>query len=444
MPRPKRIHLVWDHSRVSQLLADVLSRGAASIAGLFLVIATTTSLMRTVVIPRALRSGISDTVSKAVIGVGMLVSRMRRAYGKRDSVLAAVGPSIIILQLLTWLILYLVAYGLLIYGVSGRGLGEALRQSGSSLLTLGFASGDRSEQTIVDFVAAATGPIVIALLIGFLPTIYSVYLERELDVTMLNASGGEPAWGPEILARAHVANDLETLQTDFIEWASWAVRLRLTHVTYPVLMWVRSSRPSRHYIAALIAVLDAAALQLSLSPSIRPNPAFGTLLQGSQTIQVLYVFLFRKRGWSTPRLFAGRNLGVAADTTDETDALTTHSQGRLIAQMAASLDTGHDLDSDMMKELARGERQPLTITREDFDHAVDMLERVGFPIQAGRDEAWHKFSVYRSGYEFAGLAIARRLDATPSPWSGSRRVPTPTWWPTLVVDLMPDTKDDAA
>ncbi|WP_371079168.1 hypothetical protein, partial [Salmonella enterica] len=110
------------------------------------------------------------------------------------------------LQLLTWLVLFLIGYGLMIYGVSGRmPLGEAMRQSGSSLLTLGFAATDRSEQTVIDFAAAATGPIVIALLIGFLPTIYSVYLEREQAVMMLTVSGGGPAWGAEILARYSVA-----------------------------------------------------------------------------------------------------------------------------------------------------------------------------------------------------------------------------------------------
>ena len=56
---------MWDHSRVSELTVLLLSRGAATIAGLLLVIATTVSLMRTVVIPRALRSVISDTVASS-------------------------------------------------------------------------------------------------------------------------------------------------------------------------------------------------------------------------------------------------------------------------------------------------------------------------------------------------------------------------------------------
>ena len=115
MSRPERSRPLWDHLRVSQLWVDLVSRGAATVFGLFLFVATTVSLMRTVVIPRALRSSISDTVASAVIGIAMLLSRMRRTYRGRDAVLAWAGPSIIMLQLITWLVLYLFSYGFLLY-----------------------------------------------------------------------------------------------------------------------------------------------------------------------------------------------------------------------------------------------------------------------------------------------------------------------------------------
>jgi len=43
---------------------------------------------------------------------------------------------------------------------------DSFRQSGSSLFTLGFADTNQVGPTILAFMAAATGPIVIALLIG--------------------------------------------------------------------------------------------------------------------------------------------------------------------------------------------------------------------------------------------------------------------------------------
>ena len=245
---------------MSQLLADVLSRSAATLGGIFLLIATTFSLMRTVVVPRSLRSLISDAVASTVVAVAMGFSRLRRSYRWRDSVLAWVGPTILLCQLLTWLLLFLVAYGLLIYGVGGReSLGDSMRQGGSSLLTLGFAAVNTEDQTVIDFLAAATGPIVVALMIGFLPTIYSTYLDREVEVSALTTAGGEPAWGPELLSRFAVGGALDYLPGAFLSWSVWATRLRLTHHTYPVLIWVRSVRARRHYAVTLLALMDAAA-----------------------------------------------------------------------------------------------------------------------------------------------------------------------------------------
>lgn len=423
-------------------MADFLSRGTATILGVVIVVATAMSLMRTVVIPRALRSMISDAVAKSVIWLGIGVSMLRRNYRGRDAVLAGVGPSIIILQLIAWLLLFLVGYGLMIYGISGNhGLGEAMRQSGSSLLTLGFASADHSEQTVVDFFAAATGPIVIALLIGFLPTIYSVYLEREQDVAILVVSGGGPAWGPEILARYTVAHDVHDLEAMFRSWSSWGARLRLTHVTYPVMLWVRSSRSGHHYITSLLAVLDAASLQLSLSNSLRRNEAYMTLLQGVQAFEVLYVFLFRKRAWRVAKVFSPQQLGGVESSIQRVVREKHLSRSPLLAQAAANLDGAHELDEKMLDQLIAGGREDITLTRADFDSAVDMLGVAGFPIEVERDEAWQRFALLRARYEFAALAIAYRLDATPAPWSGPRRKPTPVLWPTRVVDLLPKSDD---
>jgi hypothetical protein len=428
---------VWEHLRVSQLMADILSRGAASLAGLVLLAATTLSLMRTVVIPRALRSAISDVVSNVVVGIARGIARLRRSYTRRDSTLAWTGPTIIIAQLVTWLLLYLLAYGLLIYGASGTGFGESVRQAGSSLFTLGFASVNTEDQTVIDFMAAATGPIVIALMIGFLPTIYSTYLEREVDVTMLSAMGGEPAWGPEFLSRMAMGGTIAGLPQAFLEWAKWSTRLRLTHVTYPVLVHVRSARAMRHYVISLLAIMDAAALKLALTTKLPRKEAFALLLEGGQTFEVLYVFMFQKRSWSTRMPFSGRFTGETPRGRLVTSRLPQWNDRMIAIHVASDMDAVQSLDGDAVRALERGEQRPLTITRAEFDHAVDVLTRSGFPIDRDLDEAWELFSVARGRYEFAALEICRRLDVTPAPWSGTRSIPTPTVWPTLACDVLP-------
>ena len=434
---------MWDHLRVSQLLTDVLSRGAASIAGLLLVIATTLSLMRTVVIPRALRSLISDAVSRVVVWVTFGLSRLRRTYVRRDAILAWTGPTIIIMQLITWLVLYLVGYGLLIYGVSGQDLGNSLREAGSSLLTLGFAAANTEDQTIIDFIAAATGTIVIAMLIGFLPTIYSAYLEREVDVTMLGTIGGEPAWGPELLARFSIDGNLEALGAVHRDWARWSTRLRMTHVTYPVLIYVRGTRATRHFVVALLAVLDAAALELALTSKTPRKESFALLLEGGQAMEVLYVSLFAKRGWSQRVPFTGTFSGESAQVHRATRALPAWNKRLLAIQVASDMDAIRGLNRDAVAALQKGEQRTLSITRAEFDVAVDVLRRSDYPIDRDLDVAWEQFRVARSRYEYAALQLCRKLDVTPAPWTGDRAAPTPTEWPTLVSDVLPriDTRD---
>lgn len=425
---------------MSQLVADIASRTGATIFGLFLLFATSLSLLRTVVVPRSLRSVISDAVTRVVLGIAFAIARLSRSYVRRDGVLAWAGPLIILGQLVTWMLLFLLAYGLLIYGASGMNFGNALRESGSSLLTLGFASVNAESQTIIDFIAAATGPIVIALMIGFLPTIYSVYIEREADVTALGSLAGEPAWGPELLSRLSLADNLEGVTPIFTRWTAISAHIRMTHMTYPVLIWVRSGRARRHYVVSLLAVLDAAALLVSLKPSQRKSGAYALLAQGGQAMQVLEIASIQRHSWRRMLPFAGRLDVSPPDLRRLESGLPGWNRHIIAAEIASDLDAIQGMDADAVATLARGEKHPVLLTREDFDKAVEMLEEAGFPVDDGvdLDHAWDQFRVARSRYEFAAYALCRRLDAPRAPWTGDRRFPTPVMWPTLAVTVLPE------
>ena len=425
---------------MSQLIADILSRTGASIFGLFLLVATTLSLLRTVVVPRSLRSVIADSVSRIVIGIAFALARARRTYERRDSVLAWAGPLIIVAQLVTWLLLYLVAYGFLIYGVSGMNLGNSFRESGSSLFTLGFASVNTENQTIIDFLAAATGPIVIALMIGFLPTIYSVYIEREAHVTASGSYAGEPAWGPELLSRLCLADNLDGVTALFTQWTAISAHLRMTHVTYPVLIWVRSGRARRHYVVSLLAMLDAAALLVSLKPSLRKSGAYALLAQGGQAMQVLEISSIQRHRWRRMLPFSGRVDSSPPDLKQLERGLPGWNRRIIAAQIASDMDAIQGMEADAVAALAQGEQHPIQLTRSEFDHAVSMLTTAGFPLDDGvdLDHAWDHFRVARSRYEFAAYALCRRLYAPRAPWTGDRNLPTPVMWPTLAVSILPE------
>jgi hypothetical protein len=419
---------------VDNLMADLLSRGAATVAGLVLFALTTISLMRTVVIPRTLHSVISDTVSAIVIATSFGIARLRRGYVKRDSVLAWAGPSILVLQLITWLVLFLISFGLLLYGTGDNDLGESLRQAGSSLFTLGFADVDTNDQTLVDFIAAATGPIVIALMIGFLPTIYSSYLTREAAVTSLSVGAGEPAWGPEMLSRHSLAGSLDETTSEFRQWTDLAASMRMSHSMYPVLLWVRSSRPYRHYVVTFLSILDAASLMVSLTTSLDRRPAFQLLMQGGQTMEVLYALIARRRPWRE-RIPLVRRLSVS-NPRDLARRLPGWNRKIIAVEIASDQDALLGFSADTVSYLSEHERSTINLTRSDFDAAVELLRRSDFPIERDPEDAWDTFCAARSRYEFAAYALCEILDAPPAPWTGPRRVPAPTVWPNRALDLL--------
>jgi hypothetical protein len=141
------------------------------------------------------------------------------------------------------------------------------------LFTLGDAPAPGHAATFVEFAAAGTGLVVVALQIAYLPTLYSAFNRREELVTMLQSRAGSPAWGPELLARQHIVGTLDTIPTFFAGWERWCAELAESHTNYPVLVTFRSPKPMRSWIVGLLAVMDAAALRLALNPSSRQSEA---------------------------------------------------------------------------------------------------------------------------------------------------------------------------
>lgn len=94
--------------------------------------------------------------------------RMRR-YQAKDRLLGLLGPVSLLALLAAWLLLFLVGYAPMLLPLTGDGPLAALGLAGSSLFTLGLAASPRGSATAVTFVAAATGLVVIALQIGYLP-----------------------------------------------------------------------------------------------------------------------------------------------------------------------------------------------------------------------------------------------------------------------------------
>ena len=102
---------------------ELASRSVCFFLGVLVFVAMIVSLLRTIVVPRALRSFFSGMIMAAVVGIGWGLARLRRTYKGRDAVMAWAGPLNILVTLIAWLLGFLLAYGLMIYGISGNSFG---------------------------------------------------------------------------------------------------------------------------------------------------------------------------------------------------------------------------------------------------------------------------------------------------------------------------------
>jgi hypothetical protein len=340
--------------------------------GACLIAATWLSIVVSLVMPRGLRSTYTRFVHSAVRWPFQTVADRFRNYDTKDRTLAWAAPLAILVTLMSWLALFLAGYGLLLTGASGLGFDPAFREAGSSLFTLGFASTARDRLTLLDFAAAATGPVVIGLQIGYLPALYAAYSRREAEVTLLQARAGTPAWGPEILVRhVQVAGLLDSLPDLYRGWERWAAEISESHTSYPVLIHFRSPQPNRNWLIGLLAVMDAAALELALNPK--------SASQGSIRIGL-------RGGFNCLRDIARME--------------------RL------PFDDDPDPDSDIQ------------LTYTEFAQAFDMLRYSGYPMDRKKaEDAWPHFRGWRVNYEATAYALAYKIDAVPAPWSGPRRTP---------------------
>ncbi len=225
----------------------------------------------TLVIPRG-RIGFIKVVDRFVDRVYTASGRFVRRWDRRDALLASQPVATLGLLLLIWLAGFLVGYGLLLW-LPGGSFPDALREAGSSLFTLGFAVRSGTEPSVVEFLAAASGLIIVALQIAYLPTLYAAYNRRETMVTLLGPRAGSPAWGPELLARAQMVHGVDQLTVIYDDWEHWSADVAESRSSYPSLLRFRSPESHSSWVVSQLAVLDAAALHLAACPQNAPFTA---------------------------------------------------------------------------------------------------------------------------------------------------------------------------
>lgn len=420
---------------------DPVVRALPFIVGLAVLASATLSIVRTMVVPRMSISIVYALVLRATDTTFMLAARVARSYTSRDRLLAWSGPVGIMMALIVWLALFLLGYALLIYGITNNTFVQSLLQAGSGLLTLGLLGNPSDDVSAIDFIAAMTGPAVIALLIGFLPTLYTSYLSRESRVLLATSLTGAPAWGPEALARVQLLEGDSDLPTIYLDWIPWCAQVRLTQTLYPALNRFRSSVGSRNWLISLVAVLDSAAMRLAIR-SGSPDPRTVALLeQGAQTIlsisatEIGIDSVVRFRPWK-------RRIEetVAVFGMSEGHNSHAHQGPQVMAGLPAAVsDVAKAITLDSLRGQVTDERKydmkylgaKSTLPREEFDKALAYIKATGVDVQRSADEAFDIFIQIRGRYESAAYHLAERFYAVRAPWTGDRSPVTPVIYPTL-------------
>jgi hypothetical protein len=344
----------------------LLLRVIVFILGALLVGFTLLSAIRTLVLPRAAPDAIYTTVFRFVRGIFDLRLRFTSNYRARDRILAYYAPFALLTLLPVWLILVTLGYTSMYWALGVPNWYEAFLLSGSSLLTLGFAKATDFWQLNLVFSEATFGLLLIALLIAYLPSMYSAFQRRAAAVSLLEVRAGTPPSAVEMLLRFNRIHGLDRLTDQWRAWETWFSDLQESHSSLPALVFFRSPQPDQSWITAAGAVLDAAALA-------RSTVDIPQDFQADLCIRAGYLAL------------------------------------RHIADYFR-IDYNPSPTPD----------DPISITRAEFDAAYEHLADNGVPVLPDKDQAWRDFAGWRVNYDQVLIHLAKLVVAPPAPWSSDR------------------------
>jgi hypothetical protein len=345
---------------------DVAVRVVVFLAGAAVVISVLGSALRTVVVPRAEPTLLTQAVFAGVRKIFDVRVRKKSRWEDADRLMARYAPVCLILLPGVWMGGMLLGFTPMFWALGSDFPREAFTRAGSSLLTLGFAFARDLPETALSFVAATLGLGLVALLISYLPSIYAQFSRREVLVGQLDTRAGTPPEAGVLLRRAHVIGWLNQLDDLWVDWERWFVEIEESHTSNTALPFFRSQHPERSWITAAGCVLDAASMWAS-------------------TVDL-------------PRNYKAE--------------LCVRSGYLSLRHIAEVFDLEFDPDPSP--------DDPISVTREEYDAAYDDLSASGLPLHADRDQAWRDFAGWRVNYDHVLLELCALIVPPTAPWSSDR------------------------
>jgi hypothetical protein len=203
----------------------------------------------------------------------------------REQMYSFYGPFSLLLLFGIWAALLAAAYALIYFGMhmpfadpahpvtAFQRLRSCFYVSGTTLFTLGLGDVQPTTNAARMFIVveAGTGLGFVALVIGYLPVLYTAFSTREISVALLDARAGSPPTAGELLFRHNFNGGHHALTALLADWERWCAAMLETHISYPILCYYRSQHDNQSWLAALTSVLDTCALLITTieGPSTR-------------------------------------------------------------------------------------------------------------------------------------------------------------------------------
>ncbi len=342
---------------------------AAFLIGAAIVIYTFLSAVRTFVMPRSSNVMLTRIVFRAMNLAFRIRLRRVTTYEDRDRAMALYAPLTLLVLPAVWAAIILVGYMFMYWAIEPRPLYDIFSLSGSSLLTLGFTKTEGVVSLFFEFSEAVIGLTMIALLIAYLPTMYSAFSKRESMVALLEVRAGAPPSPYELLTRAQRIRGLDALTELWEQWEVWFVEVEESHTSLAALIFFRSPQPNVSWITAAGVMLDTAAL-LASTVDVPNNP------QSQLMIRAGYIAL------------------------------------RRIADYFSIEYNPNPAPDDF-----------ISVSQAEYDLVYDQLVAAGVPMKPDREAAWQAFRGWRVNYDRVLLALAALTMAPYAQWISDRSLP---------------------
>ncbi len=192
--------------------------------------------------------------------------------------------------------------------------------SGTTLTTLGL--GDVTPRSaaarLITVIEAGLGLGLVALVIGYLPTLYQAFSRREVEISLLDARAGSPPSATELLRRSASHGRPEGFARLLASWERWCAEIMESHISYPVLCYFRSQHTNQSWVTAISAILDTCALCISCLEHESIAQAHLTFAMARHAVVDITQVFYKKPSTDMPERLSRASFQTICDQLRET------------------------------------------------------------------------------------------------------------------------------